>query len=87
MAPCPYLTEHYTRADCSVSVEIQVLAIELLHPTDVLLEIGGRYGTVSCAVALAQNNSGQLITIEADPDVWAIHQVRLVVGMGLCPVL
>ena len=87
MAPCPYLTEHYTRADCSVSGEIQVLAIELLHPTDVVLEIGGRYGTVSCAVALAQNNSGQLITIEADPDVWAIHQVRLVAGMGLCPVL
>ena len=60
-----------------------MLAIELLHPTDVVLEIGGRYGTVSCAVALAQNNSGQLITIEADPDVWGIYQVRLVVGMGM----
>ena len=71
--PCPYLTEHYTRADCSISGEIQVLALDLLHPTDVVLEIGARYGTVSCAVALAQNNSGRLITVEADPDVWAIH--------------
>jgi hypothetical protein len=50
-------------------------------------KIGGRYRTVSCAVALYQNNSGQLITIEADPDVLAIHQVILVVGMGLCPLL
>jgi hypothetical protein len=50
-------------------------------------KIGGRYGTVSCAVALDQNNSRQLFTIEADPDVWAIHQVRLVEGTGLCPVL
>jgi hypothetical protein len=73
MAPCPYLTDHYTRADCSISGEIKVLGIELLHPTDVVLEIGGRYGTVSCAVALAQNNSGQLITNEAASDVWAIH--------------
>ena len=52
-----------------------MLALDLLHPTDVVLEIGARYGTVSCAVALAQNNSGRLITVEADPDVWAIHQV------------
>ena len=37
-------------------------------------KIGGRYGTVSCALALALNNSGQLITIEVDPDLWAIHQ-------------
>ena len=62
------------RADCSVSKEIQVLAVELLQPFDVVLEIGARYGSVSCAVSIAQNNSGRLITVEADPDVWAIHQ-------------
>ena len=72
---CPYFNEQYTHVDCAISGEIQVLALDLIKPSDVVLEIGSRYGTVSCAVALAQNNSGRLIAVEADPDVWAIHQV------------
>ena len=47
-------------------------------------KIRGRYRTMSCTVALAQNNSGQLITNKDDPDVWAIHQVRLVVRNANC---
>ena len=30
------------------------------------VKIGGRYGTVSCDLTQAQNNSGQMITIEDD---------------------
>ena len=52
-----------------------MMVLDLVHPRDVVLEVGGRYGLVSCAVALAQNNSGNLITVEADTEVWAIHQV------------
>ena len=73
--PCTFITEDYTRADCTLSGEVQVLVLEMLHESDVVLEVGGRYGLVSCAVALAQNNSGNLVTVEADTEVWAIHQV------------
>ena len=37
---------------------------------DTVLEIGARYGTTSCQVAAAQNNSGRLISVEPDPVVW-----------------
>ena len=42
---------------------------EVIQPDDVVLEVGARYGTTSCAVAEAQGNSGKLITVEADPSV------------------
>ena len=38
-------------------------------------QVGGRYATTACAVAKAQANSGRVVSVEPDPDVWHIHQV------------
>ena len=30
---------------------------------------------MSCALSEVMGNNGKLVTVEADPDVWAMHQV------------
>ena len=68
---CNYFTENFVRAYCSVEEETHVVVRKLITPGDVVLEVGSRYGTTSCEVAAAQNNSGALISVEPDHVVWA----------------
>ena len=37
-----------------------------------MLELGARFGTTSCAIARAQNNSGRLVSVEPDGGVHAM---------------
>ena len=71
---CPPLTEQYSRVDCAASQQLQRLVAEILTPADTVLEVGARYGAVSCAVAAAQRNSGRLVSVEAECDNWATHR-------------
>lgn len=36
------------------------------------VQLGGRFGTTSCAIASHQRNSGNLVVVEPDRDVWFI---------------
>jgi hypothetical protein len=36
------------------------------------VQLGGRFGTTSCAIASQQRNSGKLVVVEPDRDVWFI---------------
>merc|ERR1712013_737423 len=56
------------------SVATGVTFGDILEEDDVVLEIGSRYGAVSCALSEVMGNNGKLVTVEADPDVWAMHQ-------------
>jgi len=47
----------------------QLDALEYIEPTDIVLELGGRYGTVSTVIAYKQNNNGNLIVIEPDKQI------------------
>ena len=38
---------------------------------------------MTCSLALALGNSGKLVTVEADPDVWGVLQVGLFVSKHL----
>ena len=40
-----------------------------------MLEVGSRYGTTTCEVAVRQNNSGRLVAVEPDHTVWAAAEV------------
>ena len=51
---------------------------QLVLPSDGVLEVGSRYGTTSCEVAVMQNNSGNLVAVEPDHRVWAAAEVRSV---------
>ena len=48
---------------------------KLIQPSDTVLEVGSRYGTTTCEVAVRQNNSGRLIAVEPDHRVWAAAEV------------
>ena len=60
-----------------VEEDIYNILDEVIEEDDTVLEIGSRYGTISCALSHAMNNNGRLVTVEADPVVWEIHQVSV----------
>jgi FkbM family methyltransferase len=49
-----------------LEIDEQIDALTYLTSDDVVLELGGRYGTVSVTIAHIQNNSGNLVVIEPD---------------------
>lgn len=51
---------------CGIEYDQWMLASVFVRPTDTVLELGGRYGTTSCALAAAMRNSGQLMVVEPD---------------------
>ena len=67
---CSFTTESLRPASCLIERDMFSVVSEVIQPDDVVLEVGARYGTTSCAVAETQQNSGKLITVEADPSVW-----------------
>ena len=71
---CDFFDENFQRAYCNVEGDMHMIVNQVLDPEDVVMEVGGRYGTTTCSVATKQNNSGALIVVEPDPKVWAIHE-------------
>ena len=74
---CSFITETSRPASCLIERDMFSVAKELITPDDVVLEVGARYGTTTCAVARYQGNSGNLIAVEADPSVWRVLQYNL----------
>ena len=68
---CNYFTENFVRAYCGVETSTHEVVRKLVTPSDVVLEVGARYGTTSCELAAAMNNTGALISVEPDHVVWA----------------
>ena len=50
-------------------IDEQKDALEFINENDIVLELGGRYGTVSTVIAYKQNNNGNLIVIEPDKSI------------------
>lgn len=48
----------------------QQLVKEYIEPDDVVLELGARYGTVSCAINKNLNNPLNQVSVEPDDRVW-----------------
>jgi FkbM family methyltransferase len=48
----------------------QEMANKYIKPDDVVLELGARYGTVSCAINKILNNKKNQVVIEPDNTVW-----------------
>ena len=53
---------------CGLEFDEWIMARALVRPTDTVVEFGARYGTTSCALAAATNNSGRLLAVEPDPE-------------------
>lgn len=52
-------------------VDEQNHAREYISPNDVVLELGARYGTVSCCINKKLSNPRHQVSVEPDSDVWA----------------
>ena len=48
----------------------QDLVKQYIKPNDVVLELGARYGTVSCAINKILNNQHNQVSVEPDERVW-----------------
>jgi len=46
------------------------MLVKYLKPEAKVMELGTRYGSSSCVMALIQKNSGQLVSVEGDSTVW-----------------
>ena len=57
--------------------EEQDLAREYICPSDIVLELGARYGTVSCVINNALSTKKHHVAVEPDSRVWdALEQNR-----------
>lgn len=62
----------FIASDCSMEVPEQDLVRRFIIPADRVLELGARFGTTSCAIASALDNSGLQVSVEPDSSVWDI---------------
>lgn len=68
--PC-VLNEHGQPAEpCHIEYNSRDMIRRWLPPGATVLEVGARYGSVSCVIATMQHQSGKVVAVEADPTVW-----------------
>jgi FkbM family methyltransferase len=53
-----------------LEAEEQYLVLTYVEENDVVLELGARYGTVSCAINYKLNNKTNQVSVEPDDRVW-----------------
>jgi FkbM family methyltransferase len=58
-------------ADCQRELMVHELVYKYIQSSDVVLEIGARYGTTSSAIAYQLQNSGKQVSVEPDSTVWS----------------
>ena len=52
--------------NCGIEVDEWVAVEALVTPNQTVLELGARYGTTSCWLSHATNNSGRVVSVEPD---------------------
>lgn len=52
---------------CGIEWDEWTMVRALVRPEHTVLELGARFGTTSCALAAATNNSGRVVAVEPDP--------------------
>lgn len=55
----------------------QLIALKYIKPDDIVLELGARYGTVSCVVNKLLNNKNNQVSVEPDKNVWNALDLNL----------
>jgi FkbM family methyltransferase len=56
---------------CGMECDEWTLVEAFIRPADIVLELGARFGTTSCALAAATQNSGHVVAVEPDKRVIA----------------
>ena len=55
---------------CGIEWDEWTMVHALVTDSDAVLELGGRFGTTSCALAAATGNSGRVVAVEPDERAW-----------------
>lgn len=63
----PCVTYRGANQHCAMEWDLWTIVAALVTPSHNVLELGARYGTVSCFLAAATNNSGRVVAVEPDP--------------------
>lgn len=73
-----YIDENNNHINHIVSeTDEQLIALKYIRPDDVVLELGARYGTVSCIVNKLLNNKNNQVSVEPDKNVWNALDINL----------
>lgn len=68
--PCPFMNRSALPAACWIEHNSRTMVRKWVHANDTVLEIGARYGSVSCTIAEQLNQSGKVLSVEPDSRVW-----------------
>lgn len=60
--------------ECGIEWDEWMMVQEFITPRSTVLELGARFGTTSCALAAATNNSGSVVSVEPDARMWRFIQ-------------
>jgi FkbM family methyltransferase len=55
----------------------QLLCYYFIEPDDIVLELGARYGTVSCIINKKLNDKNNQVSVEPDKSVWKILETNI----------
>jgi FkbM family methyltransferase len=67
---CSFIDRFGKQTDCNIERNSRAMVFKWVPPDSTVMEVGARYGTTSCAIAWKQNQSGRVVSFEADHLVW-----------------
>ncbi len=67
----------------NIEIDEQRMADQYIRPDDVVLELGARYGTVSCIINHKLNNKNNLVVVEPDNRVWDVLENNMKNNNGI----
>jgi FkbM family methyltransferase len=67
---CTFLGSDGLVTNCDIEINSRAMVNKYVPDNATVLEVGARFGTVSCEIAKKLQQSGRQVSIDADPIVW-----------------
>jgi len=67
---CAFVNSISMPAACDIEGNSRLMAVKWIPKTATVLEVGARYGSVSCTISRVLGNSGKQVSVDADERVW-----------------
>jgi FkbM family methyltransferase len=67
---CAFVNQFSLPANCDIEANSRLMVVKWIPKNATVLEVGARYGSVSCAISRVLANSGLQVSMDADELVW-----------------
>lgn len=67
---CSFIARDGFASPCDIEMNSRISIAKWLPENSSVLEVGARYGSVSCAISAKQKHSGKAVCMDADENVW-----------------